>query len=80
MRRYNVGDTVYFIEGKYNVVKAEVILVGWLYSLRYKSTMSSGMAGIRLNASRLYATEEEARAAIDISQGPKRVTGDRHPR
>ena len=58
--KYNFGDTVYIIESNQSVREAMIInCSGGFCTIRF---MNGG--GIRLRESRLFATEEEAKAAL----------------
>ena len=65
MSKFKRGDTVFFIESGFRVVEASVFRVtGSFYDIRFSGLTPGAVAGIRLRENRLYATEEEARAAI----------------
>ena len=65
MKQYEPETTVYFLANNLHVVKATVVSVsGDLYTIAFPSITSEGTAVIRLKASRLYATEEEAKAHL----------------
>ena len=60
MIMFRKGQTVYFLQSKKNVIPARIIAVsGGFYTLK----LADG-GGIRLRESRLYATEEDAKKAI----------------
>ena len=60
MIMFRKGQTVYFLQSKKNVMQARIIAVsGGFYTLK----LADG-GGIRLRESRLYATEEDAKKAI----------------
>ena len=60
MIMFRKGQTVYFLQSKKNIIQARIIAVsGGFYTLK----LADG-GGIRMRESRLYATEEEAKKAI----------------
>lgn len=65
MSYFEPGTTVYFISNNTHIIKATVASVsGNLYTVRFPGITTEGTASIRLKASRLYATEEEAEAHL----------------
>ena len=65
MNDFRQKDTVYFISNNTHVVRAMVMSVsGDLYTVTFPGVTNESRAAIRLKASRLYATEEEAEAHL----------------
>lgn len=61
LNKYNVNDTVFFIESNRIVRKAEIVkFAGGLYTIRF----AHGNGGIKVRESRLFATKQEAIAAL----------------
>ena len=64
---FHVGDTVYFIESKWRIREVKVVrLSAGLAQVRFLD----GEGGIRIPASRLYKTREEASASIKEQRSP----------
>ena len=65
MQPFRPGDTVYFISNNTHAIQATVAsAAGSMYTLRFPGVTKEGTASIRLKASRLYATQEEANAHL----------------
>ena len=61
MHIFRPGDDAYFISNNTHVIKATVKSIsGSLYTVTFPGVTNEACAAIRLKASRLYATEEEA--------------------
>lgn len=59
--RYQVNDTVFFIESNQVVREAEVVtFAGGLYTIRF----AHGRGGMKVRESRLFPTKQEAFAAL----------------
>ena len=65
MHIFRPGDDAYFISNNTHVIKATVKSIsGSLYTVTFPGVTNEARAAIRLKASRLYATEEEAEAHL----------------
>ena len=65
--KYNVGDTVYFVESQRIIREVKIIKCGGgFYTMKFVDADGSG--GIRLRENRLFATKEEAENSILKSQ------------
>ena len=65
MKTFQPGTTVYFISNSTRITRATVMSVSrGLYTVSFPGITNEGTAAIRLKASRLYATEEEAEAHL----------------
>ena len=65
MHLFSPGDDAYFISNNTHVIKATVASIsGSLYTVTFPGVTNEATAAIRLQASRLYATEEEAEAHL----------------
>ena len=66
--KYNVGDTVYFVESQRIIREAKIIrCVGGFYTMKF----ADGVGGIRLRENRLYSSKEEAEKSIQkVSPAP----------
>ncbi len=63
--KFNLGDTVYFIESSSHIRQATVInCSAGFYTIKFE-TGNSGPSGIRIRESKIYHTKEEAQAIID---------------
>ena len=73
--KYEVGDTVFFLESNRFVRKATVTKrSGDFYTLRFEDG-----GGIRLRENRLYATQEAAEGNIPQRESEKQEKGNRSP-
>ena len=64
MKRFNEGDTVYFIASSIFVRKAKVVRnAGGFCTIRF-SDGNCGTSGTRVRESKLYRTQEEANAIV----------------
>lgn len=79
--KYNVGDTVYFVESQRIIRAAKIIKCGGgFYTMKFVDADGSG--GIRLRENRLFGTKEEAEKSIQKVQPtptPQRRTHYRSP-
>lgn len=65
MNVFHPGNTIYFISNNTHIIRAIVLSVsGGLYTIMFPGVTNEATAAIRLKASRLYATEEEAEAYL----------------
>jgi hypothetical protein len=77
MKRFNEGDTIYFIASSVFIRKATVMRnAGRFCTIRFNDHNNSGgtdahMAGTRVRESKLYHTEEEAKNAIKYKLNQK---------
>ena len=63
MKRFNEGDTVYFIASSIFVKKAKVVRnAGGFCTITFDG--NCGTSGTRVRESKLYRTEEEANAIV----------------
>lgn len=59
--KYNVNDTVFLIESNRTIREVKIVkFAGGLYTIRF----IQGGGGIKVRESRLFATKEEANAAL----------------
>ena len=79
--KYNVGDTVYFVESQRIIRAAKIIKCGGgFYTMKFVDADGSG--GIRLRENRLFGTKEKAEKSIQKVQPtptPQRRTHYRSP-
>lgn len=73
--KYNVDDTVYFVESKRIIRGVNIIKCGGGF---YTMKFVDGFGGIRLRENRLFATKEEAEKSIQKVQPTS--TPQRRPR
>ncbi|MCH5260774.1 MAG: hypothetical protein J1F18_13510 [Lachnospiraceae bacterium] len=59
--KYNIGDTVYFVESQRIIREVRVIKCGGGF---YTMKFVDGSGGIRLRENRLFSTKEEAEKSI----------------
>ena len=65
MKRFNEGDTVYFIASSIFVRKAKVVRnTGEFCTIIFDGNGNCGTSGTRVRESKLYRTEEEANAIV----------------
>lgn len=65
MKRFNEGDTVYFIASSVFVRKAKVVRnTGGFCTIIFDGNGNFGTSGTRVRESKLYRTEEEADAIV----------------
>lgn len=65
LKRFNKGDTVYFVASSIFVRKAEVVRnTGGFYTIIFDGNGNCGTSGTRIHESKLYRTEEEANAIV----------------
>lgn len=65
MKRFNEGDTVYFVASSIFVRKAKVVRnTGGFYTITFDGNGNCGTSGTRVRESKLYCTEEEANAIV----------------
>ena len=77
--KYNVGDTVYFVESQRIIREVKIIKCGGgFYTMKFVDADGSG--GIRLRENRLFATKEEAENSILKSQPAPAAQKERHYR
>lgn len=68
MKRFNEGDTVYFVASSIFVRKAKVVRnTGGFCTIRF-SDGNCGTSGTRVRESKLYRTEEEAKKVVEQHQ------------
>ncbi len=73
MPKYRVGQAVWFPDTCLAVRRAVITSVrGGLYTLRYRATNGYDSGAIRLREGRIYATREEAQAALRPFRLPER--------
>ncbi len=69
MKRFNEGDTVYFIASSIFVRKAKVIRnAGGFCTIIFEGDGNCGTSGTRVRESKLYCTEEEAKKVVEQHQ------------
>lgn len=69
MKRFNEGDTVYFIASSIFVRKAKVIRnAGGFCTIIFEGDGNCGTSGTRVRESKLYRTEEEAKKVVEQHQ------------
>ena len=77
-KNYHPGTTVYFISNNTHVIKATVMSIsGDLYTLSFRGITNEGTAAIRLKASRLYATAEEAKAHLPAHVRERKIAEEK---
>lgn len=60
MQKFRINQTVYFIRSHSSVVTAKIVNYhGGMYTIRFESG-----GGMRISESRLFATEEQAKATL----------------
>lgn len=65
MKRFNEGDTVYFIASSIFGKKAKVIRnSGGFFTIIFDCNGNCGTSGTRVRESKLYRTEEEANVVV----------------
>lgn len=65
MKRFNEGDTVYFVASSVFVRKAKVVWnTGGFCTIIFDGNGNCGTSGTRVRESKLYRTEEEADAIV----------------
>ena len=65
MKRFNQGDTVYFVASSIFVRKAKVVRnTGGFCTITFDGNGNCGTSGTRVRVSKLYRTEEEANAIV----------------
>lgn len=77
--KYNVGDTVYFVESQRIIREVKIIKCGGGF---YTMKFIDGAGGIRLRENRIFGTKEEAEKSIQKVQPtptPPRKTRYRSP-
>ena len=70
--KYNIGDTVYFVESQRIIREVKIIKCGGGF---YTMKFADGSGGIRLRENRLFGTKEEAENSIP--KAPKSQTKKR---
>ena len=69
MKRFNEGDTVYFIASSIFVKKAKVVRnAGGFCTIVFSDNGNCGPSGTRVRESKLYRTEEEAKKVVEQHQ------------
>lgn len=69
LKRYNEGDTVYFIASSIFVRKAKVVRnAGGFCTIIFDGNGNCGTSGTRVRESKLYRTEEEAKKVVEQHQ------------
>lgn len=69
MKRFNEGDTVYFIASSIFVRKAKVVRnAGGFCTIIFDGNGNCGTSGTRVRESKLYRTEEEAKKVVEQHQ------------
>ncbi len=69
MKRFNEGDTVYFIASSIFVRKAKVVRnAGGFCTIIFDGNGNCGTSGTRVRESKLYRTEEEAKKVVQQHQ------------
>ena len=64
MKRFNEGDTVYFVSSSIFIKKATVVRnTGGFCTIRFEDG-NCGTSGTRVRESKLYRTEEEAKKVV----------------
>lgn len=65
LKRFNEGNTVYFVASSIFVRKAEVVRnTGGFCTIVFDGNGNFGTSGTRIHKSKLYRTEEEANAIV----------------
>lgn len=65
LKRFNEGDTVYFVASSIFVRKAKVVRnAGGFCTIIFDGDGNCGTSGTRVRESKLYRTEEEANAIV----------------
>lgn len=69
LKRFNEGDTVYFVASSIFVRKAKVIRnAGGFCTIIFEGDGNCGTSGTRVRESKLYHTEEEAKKVVEQHQ------------
>lgn len=69
MKRFNEGDTVYFVASSVFVRKAKVVRnAGGFCTIIFDGNGNCGTSGTRVRESKLYRTEEEAKKVVEQHQ------------
>lgn len=69
MKRFNEGDTVYFVASSIFVRKAKVVRnAGGFCTIIFDGNGNCGTSGTRVRESKLYRTEEEAKKVVEQHQ------------
>ena len=69
LKRFNEGDTVYFIASSIFVRKAKVVRnTGGFCTIIFDGNGNCGTSGTRVRESKLYRTEEEAKKVVEQHQ------------
>lgn len=69
LKRFNEGDTVYFIASSIFVRKAKVVRnAGGFCTIIFDGNGNCGTSGTRVRESKLYRTEEEAKKVVEQHQ------------
>lgn len=69
MKRFNEGDTVYFVASSISVRKAKVVRnAGGFCTIIFDGNGNCGISGTRVRESKLYGTEEEAKKIVEQHQ------------
>lgn len=69
MKRFNKGDTVYFIASSIFVRKAKIVRnAGGFCTIIFDGNGNCGASGTRVRESKLYRTEEEAKKVVEQHQ------------
>ena len=69
LKRFNEGDTVYFIASSIFVRKAKVVRnAGGFCTIIFDGDGNCGTSGTRVRESKLYRTEEEAKKVVEQHQ------------
>ncbi len=67
LKRFNEGDTVYFIASSVFVRKAKVVRnAGGFCTIIFDGNGNCGTSGTRVRESKLYRTEEEANEVVKL--------------
>ena len=67
LKRFNEGDTVYFIASSVFVRKAKVVRnAGGFCTIIFEGDGNCGTSGTRVRESKLYRTEEEANEVVKL--------------
>lgn len=65
LKRFNEGDTVYFVASSIFVRKAKVVrTVGGFCTITFDGNGNCGTSGTRVRESKLYRTQEEANVIV----------------
>lgn len=63
MRKYNVGDIVFFISNGYHIREATVIRAGEFCTIKFNDDETP--AGTRVRESKLFKTKQEAEIIVE---------------